>query len=71
VREGVAKQQEEIVKTVLAGGGDQGQIREKIQALQKTVAEKALAVLTTEQREAFETMKGAKFEFPQQRGFGF
>ena len=35
------------------------------------MGEKVLAVLTTEQREQFEKMKGEKFTFPQQRGFGF
>ena len=32
------------------------------------LSEKALAVLTDEQREKLKKMKGAEFKFPQQRG---
>jgi hypothetical protein len=35
------------------------------------MGDKALAVLTDAQREQLEKMKGAKFDFPRQRGFGF
>jgi Spy/CpxP family protein refolding chaperone len=72
IRDSTAKEQEEIVKGLLSGGGDRSQIRTKMEALQKTVGEKSFAVLTPEQREQFEKMKGAKFNFPPQgRGPGF
>jgi hypothetical protein len=66
-----AGKQEELIQAVIAGGGDRSGLREKIQALRKEMGDKALAVLTTGQREAFEKMKGAEFEFPRRRGFGF
>lgn len=54
-----------------AGGGDQGEMREKIAQMRKDLNEKALATLTPEQREQFEKMKGAEFKFPSGRGGGF
>jgi hypothetical protein len=68
VQDEAGAKQEEIIKNGL--GGDRDAMREKIQALQKETGDKALAVLTTEQRDSFEKMKGAKFDFPRQRGFG-
>jgi hypothetical protein len=67
VREEAADKQQEIIKEVTSGG-DRSQIREKFGALRKESGEKAMAILSSEQREAFEKMKGAKFDFPQQRG---
>ncbi len=69
IRDAAGAKQEDIIKEGL--GGDRDEMREKIQALQKETGDKALAVLTTEQRDAFEKLKGAKFDFPRQRGFGF
>ena len=43
-------------------------MRQKIMAMRKELGDKALAVLTPEQREQFDKMKGAKFDFPPQRG---
>ncbi len=72
LRDEVGKASQAMIQGVLGGGGgDQGEIRQKLRAMQKEFGEKALAVLTTEQREQFEKMKGTKFEFPAQRGFGF
>ncbi len=71
LRDEVGKQAQELVQSALNSGGDRQAIRGKMQALQKEFGEKALATLTPEQREQFEKMKGAKFEFPPQRGFGF
>jgi hypothetical protein len=68
IQDEAGAKQEEIIKEGL--GGDRNALREKIQALQKETGDKALAVLTTEQSEAFDKMKGAKFDFPRQRGFG-
>ncbi len=72
------KEQEELRKEFFAGGGgdggggDRSKLREKAEALQKKIGEKTLAVLTPEQREAFDKMKGEKFDFPRRgRGFGF
>jgi Spy/CpxP family protein refolding chaperone len=69
IRDEAGAKQEEIIKEGL--GGDRNEMRQKIQALQKETGDKALAVLTTEQRDAFDELKGAKFDFPRQRGFGF
>ncbi|MEX2112207.1 MAG: hypothetical protein WD845_03430 [Pirellulales bacterium] len=69
VQDEAGAKQEALVKELL--GGDRNVLREKIQALQKETGDKALAVLTTEQLAAFDKMKGAKFDFPRQRGFGF
>ena len=68
IQDEAGAKQEEIIKEGL--GGDRNALREKIQALQKETGDKALAVLTSEQSESFDKMKGAKFDFPRQRGFG-
>ncbi|MBI3838870.1 MAG: hypothetical protein HY288_13185 [Planctomycetia bacterium] len=67
VRDEAADKQQEIIKALTSGegGGDRAAIGEKMQALRKELGDKALAVLTAEQREIFEKMKGAKFDFPQ------
>jgi hypothetical protein len=66
IRDEAADKQDEIRKAASSGeGGGQAAIFEKIQALRKELGDKALAVLTAEQRETFEKMKGAKFDFPQ------
>jgi hypothetical protein len=71
IRDEGASKQQEIIQAVLGGGGNREEVREKIQALRKEVGDKALAVLTDGQREQFDKLKGAKFDFPPQRGFGF
>jgi hypothetical protein len=71
VREEGNKRMEEVMQSLRSGGGDAGNIRQKMGAMRKELGDKALAVLTDAQREQFEKMKGAKFEFPPQRGFGF
>lgn len=67
--EGNAAMQEAFGK-LRAGGGAQGEIREKMGKLRTELTDKALAVLTDEQREQFDKMKGAEFKFPQNRGGG-
>ena len=52
----------------LTGGGDRATIGPKIMALRTESGKKALAVLTDSQKEAFEKLKGAKFDFPQGGG---
>lgn len=49
--------------------GDLQEMREKMEAMRKAGDEQVLAVLTVEQKTAFEAMKGEKFDLPQ-RGFG-
>jgi len=71
VREDSAEKQNEIIKSLTEGGGDQGEIREKVGALRKELNEKAMAVLTSAQKESFEKLKGAKFDLPKGRGFPF
>ncbi len=73
IRDSAGKAQEEIMKAVISGGGgaDRSAIQGKMEAMRKELGDKALAVLTPEQREQFEKMKGAKFTFPQMRGIGF
>jgi len=69
IQDDAAGKREEIMKEIF--GGDRDELRRKMQALRKELGDKASAVLTTEQREQFDQMKGAKFEFPRRRGFGF
>ncbi len=72
IRDDAQAKTQEIVQEALGQGGDREKIREKIQAFRKEVGDKAFAVLTAEQKDQFEKMKGAKFDFPRQRGpFGF
>jgi hypothetical protein len=71
IRNEAADKQDAIIQEAIKSGGDRSKIREKIEELRKELGDKALAVLTTEQREQFDKMKGAKFNFPRQRGFGF
>jgi hypothetical protein len=57
----------------LFGGTDRAAMFEKMQELRKKSDEDVLAVLSSEQREKFEDLKGEKFELPQGafgRGFG-
>lgn len=62
---------QEAFSKLRAGGGDQGDIRKQMRELRDKLSEKAFAVLTPEQRETFEKMKGAEFKFPPRRGFPF
>lgn len=70
VREEGSKKMEEATQALRGGGGggDAGDIRQKMMDMRKELGDKALAVLSPEQREQFEKMKGAKFTFPPQRG---
>lgn len=61
---------QEALQNLRASGGAQGEIREKMGKLRDELSEKALAVLTDAQREKLDKMKGAKFDFPRQRGGG-
>lgn len=49
-------------------GGDQGDLRAKMQKLREELNEQGLAVLTPEQRKQLDTMKGKAFSFPPRRG---
>lgn len=73
LREETDEKQQELIKSITSGegGGDRGALREKIMGLRKELGDKTLAVLTPEQRESFEKMKGAKFEFPRGGGRPF
>jgi len=74
IQDEAARQVEEALKPLLGGGGgggDLGDIRTKMENMKKELSEKALAVLTTEQKATFEKMKGPKFDFPKGGGFGF
>jgi len=54
------------------GGGDREAARERFQAMQKERNEKALGILSAEQRAELEKMQGPKFDFPPMgRGGGF
>lgn len=54
-----------------SGGGNRGEIRAKMEKMRKELGEKGMAVLSPEQRQQFEKMKGEKFDFPPGRGFPF
>ena len=70
IREEGGKKVEEAMQALRGGGGggDAGEIRQKLMAMRKELGDKAVEVLSPEQREQFEKMKGAKFTFPPQRG---
>jgi Spy/CpxP family protein refolding chaperone len=70
VREEGNAAMQEAMTSLRAGGGDQGKMREKMGAMRKELSEKALAVLTPEQKEQFEKLKGKEFKFPSGRGGG-
>jgi hypothetical protein len=54
------------------GGGDQEARRARFQAMQKDRNEKALQILSAEQRTELDKMQGPKFDFPPMgRGGGF
>ena len=71
IREDGMQAVQETFQKLRGGGGDQGDIRKKITEMRNQLSDKALTVLTPEQREQFEKMKGAKFDFPAGRGFPF
>jgi len=70
VREEGNKKMEEAMAALRGGGGggDAGDMRKKMMDMRKELGDKALAVLSPDQQEQFEKMKGAKFTFPPQRG---
>jgi hypothetical protein len=47
------------------------EMREKMQQARKESEEKILGLLTADQKDKLEKLKGEKFEFPEGRGFGF
>lgn len=61
---------QEMFTSLRASGGDQGAMREKIGVMRKELSDKALALLTPEQREQFDKLKGKEFKFPSGRGGG-
>jgi hypothetical protein len=61
---------QEAFTALRAEGGDQGKMREKMGEMRKQLSDKALAVLTPEQREQFDKLKGKEFKFPTGRGGG-
>ena len=67
IRDEAAKKQQELVAEI-TNGGDRATIGPKIQALRAELGQKALAVLSADQKETFEKLKGAKFDFPQGGG---
>jgi Spy/CpxP family protein refolding chaperone len=71
VREEGSQALQEAFQKLRGGGGDQGDIRKKMSELRNNLSEKALAILTPDQRKQFEKMKGTKFDFPPGRGFPF
>jgi hypothetical protein len=66
IKAAMTARDEEVRKAMEAarqgGGGDRAAIREKTQAARKSAEEKATAVLSGEQREAFTKLKGKPFE---------
>ncbi len=71
VREEGSQALQEAFQKLRSGGGDQGDIRKKMAEMRNKLSDKGLAVLTPDQRQQFEKMQGAKFDFPPRRGFSF
>jgi len=68
----IANMQEaqKTMQEVMAGGRDGWtKVREQMEAMKKKSEESMLAILTSDQRSQFDSMKGEKFEFPE-RGPG-
>jgi Spy/CpxP family protein refolding chaperone len=73
--EAAATANREAMQQAFQGGNrdqnqDRDQMRAKFQELRKTADEKVLAVLTADQKAAFEKMKGAAFTMPEGAGRG-
>ena len=71
----VKKIQEESgakIREIMRGGADfrSDDVRSKMETARAEVSEKALAVLSAEQKQKLEELKGAKFDLPQGPGFG-
>jgi hypothetical protein len=58
------------VRELFQGGGDREKAREQFRKLREEAEAKVLAVLTSEQKEQFESLKGDSFEMPE-GGVGF
>jgi len=71
VREEGSEAMQQAFQKLRGGGGDQGAIRKTMMELRNKLSDKALAILTPDQRQQFEKMQGAKFDFPPGRGFPF
>lgn len=71
VREEGNAAMQQVLQKLREGGGDQGEIRNKMGELRKQLSDKALAILSPQQAKQFEKLKGAEFKFPPGRGFPF
>ena len=75
-KEDLAKKAEEAREEVISKmrelfqGGDRENMREKMEEAQKDMETKLVSVLTSEQKKAFEDMKGEPFEMPAPQGRG-
>jgi len=52
------------------GGGFSQELRDQMEGLSKKMNTDLFAVMIPDQKAKFESMKGEKFTFPEQRGFG-
>ena len=60
-----------MMQTAFQGGGGPSQeMRDQMEAHSTKMNSELLAVMSPEQKAKFESMKGAKFTFPEPRGFG-
>ncbi len=60
-----------MMESVMRGGGGFSQeLRDQMEGLSKKLNTELIAVMTPDQKAKFESMKGEKFTFPEQRGFG-
>jgi Spy/CpxP family protein refolding chaperone len=60
-----------LARSAMGGGGNGfSELREKMDALTKKLNTDLIAVMTADQKAKFESMKGTKFTFPEQTGFG-
>ena len=60
----------ELFAAVRDGSLERDQVREKFQAISKETNEKTLGLLSADQKEKLEKMKGKKFEFDRRQLFG-
>jgi hypothetical protein len=70
VRQEAAEKMRENFRPGAGGDGDREARREQFQKAQKETDDKVLAVLTSEQRDKFEKMKGEKYEDVSELRFG-
>jgi hypothetical protein len=71
VAESNSAERMKLMESAMRGGGGFSQeLRDQMDGLSKKLNSDLIAVMTAEQKAKFDSMKGDKFTFPEQQGFG-